>query len=60
MGEAIVVDGSGSPPSAQIILPVMKKRKETVLSLLRKERAYRTLWPGALAKESPLPLYTNL
>lgn len=39
-------------------LPLMNKRRETVLYLLRKERAYRTLWPGALA--SPLPLYTNL
>ena len=38
-------------------LPLMKK-KETVLYLLRKERAYRTLWPGTLA--SPLSLYTNL
>ena len=58
MGEAIAVDGSGSPPSAQIILPVMKKRKETVLYLPRNERAYRTLRLGDLA--SPLPLYTNL
>ena len=39
-------------------LPSMKKRRETVLYLLRKERAYRTLWPGTL--ERPLPLYTNL
>ena len=47
-------------------LPLMNKRRETVLYLLRKERAYRlrkerayrTLWPGALA--SPLPLCTNL
>ena len=39
-------------------LPLTKKRRETVLYLPRKERAYRTLRPGAL--ESPLPLYTNL
>ena len=51
MGEAIAVDGSGSPPSAYFT----KKRRETVLYLRRKERAYRTLRPGAL--ESPLPLY---
>ena len=62
MGEAIAVDGSGSPPSAQIIFSAIdkkkKKRRETVLYLPRKERAYRTLRPGALA--SPLPLYANL
>ena len=61
MGEAIAVDGSGSPPSAQIIFSAIdkkKKRRETVLYLPTKERAYRTLRPGALA--SPLPLYTNL
>ena len=59
MGEAIAVDGSGSPPSAQIIFSAIDEEKEeTVLYLRRKERAYRTLRPGALA--SPLPLYTNL
>ena len=39
-------------------LPLTKERRETVLYLLRKDRAYRTLRPGALA--SPLSLYTNL
>ena len=39
-------------------LPLMNKRRETVLYLLRKERAYRSLQAGALA--SPLPLYANL
>ena len=59
MGEAIAVDGSGSPPSAQIIFSAIDEEKEdTVLYLRRKERAYRTLRPGAL--ESSLPLYTNL
>ena len=61
MGEAIAVDGSGSPPSAQIIFSAIdkkKKRRETVLYLPTKERAYRTLRPGALV--SPLSLYTNL
>ena len=59
MGEAIAVDGSGSPPSAQIIfLPLTRKRRDTVLYLLRSERAYRILWPGTLA--SPFSLYTNL
>ena len=59
MGEAIAVDGSGSPPYVQIIfLPLTRKRRDTVLYLPRSERAYRTLRPGALT--SPLPLYTNL
>ena len=60
MGEAIAVDGSGSPPSAQIIFSAMDEEKEgdDALYLPRSERAYRTLWPGALA--SPLSLYTNL
>ena len=44
--------------SRSYFLPLTKKRRETVLCLLRKERAYRTLQPGALA--SPLPLYANL
>ena len=44
-------------------LPLTKKKKrererKTMLYLLKKERAYRALWPGALA--SPLPLCTNL
>ena len=39
-------------------LPLTNKRRETVLYLPRKERAYRKLWPGALV--IPLPLYTNL
>ena len=62
MGEAIAVDGSGSPPSAQIIFSAIdkkKKRREPVLYLPTKERACKTLRPGALT--SPLPLYyTNL
>ena len=39
------------------ILPLAKKRRETVLFLPRKESAYRTQRPSTL--ESPLPLYTN-
>ena len=62
MREAIAVDGGESPLSAQIIISAIgkkeKKRREKLLYLPRKERAYRTLRPGALA--SPLPLYTNL
>ena len=41
MGEAIAVDGGESPLSAQIIISTIekkKKRRETVLYLLRKER----------------------
>ena len=64
MGKAMVVDGGGSPLSAQIIFSAIDKKKKrererkTMLYLLKKERAYRALWPGALA--SPLPLCTNL
>ena len=60
MGEAIAVDGGESPLSAQIIISAIekKKKREKVLYLPRKERAYRTLQPSAL--ESSLPLCTNL
>ena len=39
-------------------LQLMKKRRDTVLYLPRKERVYRMLQKGTLA--SPLPLYANL
>ena len=39
-------------------LPLMEKRRETVLNLLRKERTCRTLQPGTLV--TPLLLYANL
>ena len=62
MGEAIAVDGSGSPPSAQIIFSAIDEEKEGDCALppeegegLQDAAAGR---PGALA--SPLPLYTNL
>ena len=62
MREAIAVDGGESPLSAQIIISAIgekkKKKREKVLYLPRKERAYRTLRPSALA--SSLPLCTNL
>ena len=59
MGEAIQVDGGGSPPSAQIMFSATDEVKEGDCALFpRKERAYRTLRLGDLA--SPLPLYTNL
>jgi len=62
MGEAIAVDGGESPLSAQIIFSAIdkkkKKRREKVLYRPRKERAYRTLRPSALA--SSLPLCANL
>ena len=38
-------------------LLLTKKRRETVLYLPRKERAYKMLSPGALV--SLLPIYTN-
>ena len=40
-------------------LPLMKKRRETVLYLPRSERAYRTLQPGARANPPP-PLHKPL
>ena len=46
MGEAIEVDGGESPFTAQIIFSAIeekKKRREKVVYLPRKERAYRTL-----------------
>ena len=60
MGEAVAVDGGESPLSAQIIISAIgkKKRREKVLYLLRKERAYRTLRPSFLV--SSLPLCANL
>ena len=60
MGEAIEVDGGESPFTAHIIFSAMekKKRREKVVYLPRKERAYRTLRPRALA--SSLPLCANL
>ena len=61
MREAIAVDGGESPLSAQIIISAIgkkKKKREKVLYLPRKERAYRTLRPSALA--SSLPLCANL
>ena len=58
MGEAIAVDGGESPLSAQIIISAIgKKRREKVLYLPRKERAYRALRLSALA--SSLPLCAN-
>ena len=60
MREAIAVDGGESPLSAQIIISAIgkKKKREKVLYLPRKERAYRTLRLSALA--SSLPLCANL
>ena len=59
MGEAIAVDGGGSPPSVQIMFSAIdEERRETVLYLPRKEKTCRTLQLGALA--SLLPLYANL
>ena len=53
MREAIAVDGGESPLSAQIIISAIgkKKRREKVLYLLRKERAYRTLWSNSLVMQ---------
>ena len=61
MREAIAMDGGESPLSAQIIISAIgkkKKKREKVLYLPRKERAYRTLRLSALA--SSLPLCANL
>ena len=59
MGEAIAVDGSGSPPSAQIIFSAIEEEKEGDCALpLEEGEGLQDAGPGALA--SPLPLYTNL
>ena len=57
MGEAIAVDGSGSPPSAQIIFSAIDKEKEGHCALPPEE------WEGLLDTaarhpgEPPLPLH---
>ena len=59
MGEAIAVDGSGSPLSAQIIFSAIDKGKEGDCALPPEEgEGLQDAAAGALA--SPLPLYTNL
>ena len=59
MGEAIAVDGSGSPSSAQIIFSAIDKEKEGDCALPPEEweglQDAAAGWPG-----EPLPLYTNL
>ena len=60
MGEAIAMDGGESPLfcTDHNFCYWGKKRREKVLYLLRKERAYRTLRPNSLV--SSLPLCANL
>ena len=58
MGEAIAVNGSGSPPSMQIVFSAIGKQKERDSSSSRGRRVL-TGRSGPSALESPLPLYTN-
>ena len=59
MGEAMAVDGSGSPPSAQIIFSAIDEEKEGDCALPPEEgEGLQDAAAGRLA--SPLPLYTNL
>ena len=58
MGEAIVVDGSGSPPSAQIIFSAIDEGKGDCALPPEEGEGLQDAEPGILA--SPLPLYTNL
>ena len=59
MGEAIAVDGGGSPPSVQIMFSAIDKEKEGDCTLLPEEgESLQDAAAGALA--NPLPLYANL
>ena len=57
MGEAIAVDGGGSPPSVQIIFSATDREKEGDCALPPEEEEGLQ---NAAALASPLPLYTNL
>ena len=59
MGEAITVDGSGSPPSTQIMFSVIGKEKERDCSLPPEEGECLQDAAAESALVSPLPLYTN-
>ena len=59
MGEAITVDGSGSPPSTQIIFSVIGKEKERDCTLPPEEGECLQDAAAESALVSPLPLYTN-
>ena len=58
MGEAIAVDGSGSPPSTQIIFSAIGKENEGDCTLPPEEGEYLED-AAAECPGEPLPLYTN-
>ena len=60
MGEAIAVDGSGSPPSAQIIFSAIDEEKEGDCALPPEE--WESLQDAAAGRpgEPPLPLHKPL
>ena len=61
MGEAIAVDGSGSPPSAQIIFSAIDKKKKEGDCALPPDKG-EGLQDAAAGRpgEPPPPPYTNL
>ena len=56
MGEAIAVDGSGSPPSAQIIFPAIGEQKEGHCALPPEEGEDLQDTTAGRPGEPPLPL----
>ena len=60
MGEAIAVDGSGSPPSAQIIFSALDKRKEGDCALPPEEGEGLQDAAAGRPGEPPPPLHKPL
>ena len=60
MGEAIAVDGSGSPPSAQIIFSALDEGKEGDCALPPEEGEGLQDAAAGLPDKPPLPLYKSL
>ena len=60
MGEAIAVDGSGSPPSAQIIFSALDKRKEGDCALPPEEGEDLQDAAAGRPGEPPPPLHKPL
>ena len=60
MGEAIAVDGSGSPPSAQIIFSALDEGKEGDCALPPEEGEGLQDAVAGLPDEPPLPLHKPL
>ena len=60
MGEAITVDGSGFPPSAQIIFSALDEGKEGDCALPPEEGEGLQDAAAGLPDKPPLPLYKSL